>query len=77
MNVVQNPVSDEVYEIRTPENVRFHFERAGLASRALAWAIDVAFMGLSIQVAAIALTLSGLLLGDLATAILLVVIFLV
>ncbi len=77
MFVVQNPVSDEVYEIRTPENVRFHFERAGLASRALAWSVDVAVMGLAIQTAALSLTLSGLLIGDLATAILLVVIFLV
>ncbi len=70
-------MSDEVYEIRTPENVRFHFEHAGLASRGLAWAVDVALMGLLIQLAALLFSLSGLLLGDLATALLLVVIFLV
>jgi len=77
MDVVQDPVSDEVYEIRTPENVRFHFECAGIASRALAWVIDVAAMALMIQLAVLALSLSGVLLGDLASALLLVVIFVV
>lgn len=77
MDVLQDPVSDESYEIRTPENVRFHFERAGIASRALAWTLDVVAMGLLIQAAAVALSLSGVVLGDLATALLLVVIFLV
>lgn len=32
------------YVIRTPENVTFEFELAGLGSRALAWAIDVLVM---------------------------------
>jgi uncharacterized RDD family membrane protein YckC len=36
----------DLYSIRTPENVRFELELAGLASRALAWALDVAMMGL-------------------------------
>lgn len=67
----------EAYEIRTPENVRFYFERAGVASRALAWAIDVGVMALLIQAAALVLTITGLVLGELASALLLVVIFLV
>jgi len=75
--VVQTPVVSEVYEIRTPENVRFYFERAGVASRALAWAIDVGVMALLIQTAVIIFSLTGLVLGELASALLLVVIFLV
>ena len=32
------------YEIATPENVRFRLERAGLASRGVAWALDMLVM---------------------------------
>jgi uncharacterized RDD family membrane protein YckC len=34
----------DAYEIRTPENVVFEFELAGLGSRALAWFIDLIVM---------------------------------
>ncbi len=43
-----------VYEIETPENVRFRLERAGLASRGLAFGVDVAVMGSLLQLAALA-----------------------
>ena len=35
----------DVYTIRTPENVSFDFELAGVASRAVAWAIDCVVIG--------------------------------
>ena len=34
----------DVYTIRTPENVSFDFELAGVASRAVAWLIDLMVM---------------------------------
>lgn len=40
------------YVIRTPENVTFEFELAGIASRALAWLIDVLVMAALIVAAA-------------------------
>jgi uncharacterized RDD family membrane protein YckC len=43
----------DLLTIRTPENVSFEFELAGLASRAAAWLIDVAVMGLLLIVAII------------------------
>jgi uncharacterized RDD family membrane protein YckC len=66
-----------VYEIDTPENVRFSFERAGLSSRALAWLIDVFVMLVMLQAAALALAPFQLLFGEAATAIWLVIAFLV
>jgi uncharacterized RDD family membrane protein YckC len=67
----------EVYEIRTPENVLFRFERAGLASRALAWAVDVVVMAFAIQLAAVAMSIAGLVFGRLANALLMIAVFLV
>ncbi len=69
--------SRAVYEIRTPENVAFRFERAGLASRAVAWLLDVAAMGALIQVASIVVSLLGWVLGELASALMLLAVFLV
>ncbi|MEY4583239.1 MAG: hypothetical protein RL701_7942 [Pseudomonadota bacterium] len=34
----------DLHAVRTPENVRFEFELAGLASRGLAWSIDLGVM---------------------------------
>ena len=66
-----------VYEIDTPENVRFSFERAGLASRALAWAVDLFVMLCILQAAAVVLSLLSVVFGKAATAIWLVIAFLV
>lgn len=66
-----------VYEIRTPENVAFRFERAGLASRAFAWALDLAVMGGAMQLTGLAMTMLGWVLGELATALTLVAFFLI
>jgi uncharacterized RDD family membrane protein YckC len=45
-----------VYEIETPENVRFTLERAGICSRAVAWGIDVALMAALLELVAVAST---------------------
>jgi uncharacterized RDD family membrane protein YckC len=66
-----------VYEIRTPENVAFRFERAGVASRALAWTIDLAAMGAAMQLTALATGMLGWVVGELATALTLVAFFLI
>jgi uncharacterized RDD family membrane protein YckC len=74
---VLESVLHPVYEIDTPENVRFHVERAGLASRAVAWSLDVLIMGCLIQAGALLLAPLQLLAGQAATALSLVAAFLV
>jgi uncharacterized RDD family membrane protein YckC len=66
-----------VYEITTPENVRFRVERAGVASRALAWSLDVLIMGCLLQLGASVVAPLALLVGEAATALVLVIGFLV
>jgi uncharacterized RDD family membrane protein YckC len=61
--------------IRTPENVEFEFERAGLASRAFAWTIDLLVIGGLIGVVSIVLLVAGVVLGGLAGAIVALAIF--
>src|SRR5690606_22951372 len=65
------------YVIRTPENVTFEHELAGVGARALAWAVDVLVM--TALVAAAAQIVGGLaeVAGALAMALLLLAIFLV
>ncbi|MFT3921746.1 MAG: RDD family protein [Myxococcales bacterium] len=69
--------SAAVYEIETPENVRFRVERAGLASRALAWVIDVAMMAGLLQVSSMLLAPLQWFSGNAASALILVASFLV
>jgi uncharacterized RDD family membrane protein YckC len=66
-----------VYEIETPENVRFRLQRAGLASRALAWVVDVAMMGCLLEVAALIVMPLQWFSGSAATALILVAGFMV
>jgi uncharacterized RDD family membrane protein YckC len=61
--------------IRTPENVEFEFERAGLASRAAAWLIDLGLIGALLLLVALASLLAGIVLGGLATAVLFLLAF--
>ena len=61
------PVRD-IYRIRTPENVSFEFELAGIGARALAWTIDVAVMFTLTVVAVLLASLFGAVLGGLAMA---------
>lgn len=67
----------DVFVIRTPENVSFELELAGLSSRALAWLIDMVAMGTLITAASIAASLLGLVMRDVASAILFVIVFVV
>jgi len=67
----------DAYTIRTPENVAFEFELAGLSARALAWFLDVMVMALLIGIASCAFSAMVPVLGGLALALLFVAIFLV
>jgi uncharacterized RDD family membrane protein YckC len=67
----------DVYVVRTPENVTFEFEVARLGSRALAWGVDVLVMLALITTAAQLMNSLVAVGGGLATALLFVVIFLV
>jgi len=70
-------LSSAVYEIETPENVRFRLERAGISSRAFAWAIDVAMMACLLQLSSMLLAPLQWLSESAASAVLLVAAFLV
>jgi uncharacterized RDD family membrane protein YckC len=58
----------DVYTIRTPENVSFDFELAGIASRAVAWLIDLLVMSSLSVLVLIIVSLLGVVLGGIATA---------
>jgi uncharacterized RDD family membrane protein YckC len=67
----------DVYVIVTPENVRFEFELAGVASRALSWALDFVVMAvLTLAAILIVLPMSAVF-GGLAMALYFVLAFLV
>lgn len=63
------------YVIRTPENVTFEFELAGIGARALAWLIDVMVMGAILLAAAQIVTPLSNALGGFANAIFFVIVF--
>lgn len=63
------------YTIRTPENVSFEFELAGIASRAVAWVIDVLVMGMLLGLGMLLVGALGVVLGGLAAAIYFVIAF--
>ena len=65
----------DLHAIRTPENVVFEFELAGVASRALAWAIDVFAMGTLLGVGALALAPFGTFMAGFAKALYVVLAF--
>lgn len=67
----------DVYEVRTPENVSFEFELAGVGMRAVAWGVDVLIMGGALLAGSVVASLLGILLGGFATAIYFVAAFLV
>lgn len=67
----------DVYEIRTPENVTFEFELAGVSARALAWAIDLLIMITAIAVVSCVISALSTIGGGLAMALLFIAIFLV
>lgn len=65
----------DVYVIRTPENVTFELELAGLCSRALAWVIDLAAMATIVLVVSLAASWLGVFVRDVATALMFVIAF--
>lgn len=65
------------YAIRTPENVTFEFELAGLGARALAWVIDVFVMLAAIVAVFRLIQPLATVLGGFATALMFVAVFLV
>ena len=65
------------YVIRTPENVTFEFELAGVSARALAWFVDVLVMLALITVALQVIGSFVSVAGGLATALIFVAVFLV
>jgi uncharacterized RDD family membrane protein YckC len=67
----------DVLTVRTPENVSFEFELAGVAARALAWVVDVLVMTVLITTASCVVSMLQVVAGGLATALLFVAIFLV
>src|SRR5688500_10552414 len=67
----------DLYTIRTPENVTFEFELAGVGARALAWVLDLFVMFCLIMVGACLFSIFATVAGGLAIALLFVFIFLV
>jgi uncharacterized RDD family membrane protein YckC len=67
----------DLYTIRTPENVTFEFELAGVGARALAWILDVFVMFCLIMIGACIVSVFSAIAGGLAIALLLVFVFLV
>ncbi len=63
--------------IVTPENVRFEFWLAGLASRAAAWVIDLLVMSALTTLVLVIVSVAGVLLGGVAAAIYFVLAFLI
>jgi uncharacterized RDD family membrane protein YckC len=67
----------DTYLVRTPENVTFDFELAGLGARGLAWAIDLAVMGGMILLSTLLVLFMSFVVEDLAMAAHILAIFLV
>ena len=65
----------DLHAVRTPENVVFEYELAGLASRALAWGIDLAVMAALVTLASVVSSLFGLVLAGFAKALYFVALF--
>ncbi len=67
----------DLHLIRTPENVVFELELAGLASRALSWGIDVIAMAALSMAAMVFASAAGVVFAGLATAVYFVLAFLI
>lgn len=65
----------DVHAVRTPENVIFEYELAGLASRALAVAVDLCVMGMLIGLTALTCAVFGVVLAGFARALYFVALF--
>jgi uncharacterized RDD family membrane protein YckC len=58
----------DLHRIRTPENVTFEFELAGMGARALAWSLDLVVMGALTMLALVVSSTFGTWFQGLATA---------
>jgi uncharacterized RDD family membrane protein YckC len=67
----------DTFVIRTPENVTFEFELAGVGSRALAWAVDVMVMATLMMITVLIVVALGVVIGEVAFVLLSVFSFLV
>ena len=67
----------DLYSICTPENVSFEFELAGVASRAVAWVIDLFVMGALLSFGILVASAIGVVLGGIAVALYVVLAFIV
>lgn len=67
----------DVYVIRTPENVTFEFELAGLGARGVAWGVDVLVMAALLVGSSLAVASLAPILGGFAVALQIVAAFLV
>ena len=67
----------DLHAIRTPENVVFEFELAGITARALAWCIDLLAMAVLTSVAMVLATLFGLVFLGFAKALYFVLAFVI
>jgi uncharacterized RDD family membrane protein YckC len=65
----------DLHAIRTPENVVFELELAGLAARTLGWAVDVLVMLVLFSAAALTCAVFGVLLAGFARALYFVALF--
>jgi uncharacterized RDD family membrane protein YckC len=65
----------DLHSIRTPENVVFEFELAGVASRAVAWGVDMLAMGILLSLATLLVYLFGFVLAGFARALYVVLAF--
>ena len=67
----------DVHAVRTPENVVFEFELAGLATRALGWTVDLCVMAALVGLAATISSIFGLVLAGFARALYFVTLFVI
>jgi uncharacterized RDD family membrane protein YckC len=67
----------DLYVIKTPENVVFEFELAGISARALAWGIDLFVMVVLIVAAILVTSMFAVVAGGFAIALLSIAVFLV
>lgn len=72
---ILKPVMRDLHAIRTPENVVFELELAGLAARTLGWAVDVLVMLVLFSVAALTCAVFGVVLAGFARALYFVALF--
>ena len=67
----------ELFVIRTPENVAFEYELAGIGTRALAWTVDVCIIATLIVASSILLSFLSVASGALGQALQFVVLFVI